>query len=122
MRRLRVRAEREAPAESGLQAPQTSGRVAYYSSPYRKVSVRKGWLSTPASSHRQDCAPWTSVSLARSRASSFGNPEMAAIGPEARGDTRGQLLAPSVTASAQMAFPELRADRLYHQPGDDSRP
>jgi hypothetical protein len=31
-----------------------------------------------------------------------------------------RLLAPSVTAWAHMAFPELRADRPYHQPGDDS--
>ena len=31
-------------------------------------------------------------------------------------------VAPSVTTSAHMAFPELTADRLYNQPGDDSRP
>ena len=30
-----------------------------------------------------------------------------------------RLLAPSVTGWAHMAFPELRADRPYHQPGDD---
>jgi hypothetical protein len=35
---------------------------------------------------------------------------------------RGQLLAPSVTASAHTAFPELRADRLYYQPRDEHRP
>jgi hypothetical protein len=35
---------------------------------------------------------------------------------------RCQLLAPSVTAWAHTAFPELRADRPYHLPGDDSRP
>jgi hypothetical protein len=34
---------------------------------------------------------------------------------------RGQLLAPSVTAWTHTAFPELRADRPYHQPDDDSR-
>src|SRR6266567_3876803 len=49
MRRLRVRAERESPAESGRRAPQMSGRAVHYSSPCRKVSVAKGWLSTPAS-------------------------------------------------------------------------
>src|SRR6266567_917180 len=49
MRRLRVRAERESPAESGRRAPQMSGRAVHYSSPCRKGSVRKGWLSTPAS-------------------------------------------------------------------------
>jgi hypothetical protein len=32
------------------------------------------------------------------------------------------LLAPSVTTGAHMAFPDLRADRAYHQPGYDSRP
>ena len=31
-------------------------------------------------------------------------------------------MAPSVTARAHMAFPELRADRPYHQPRDDSCP
>jgi Lipocalin-like domain len=31
-------------------------------------------------------------------------------------------VAPSVTPWAHTAFPELRADRPYHQPGDDSRP
>ena len=34
---------------------------------------------------------------------------------------RGPLVAPSVTAWAHTAFPELGADRPYHQPGDDSR-
>jgi hypothetical protein len=33
-----------------------------------------------------------------------------------------RLLAPSVTASAHGAIPELRADWPWHQPGDDSRP
>jgi hypothetical protein len=37
-------------------------------------------------------------------------------------DLEGLLLAPSVTAVADTAFPQLRADRPYHQPGDDSRP
>jgi hypothetical protein len=32
------------------------------------------------------------------------------------------LLAPSVIAGAHMAFPELRADRPYQQPADDSYP
>jgi hypothetical protein len=32
------------------------------------------------------------------------------------------LLAPSLTAWAHTAFPELKADRPYHRPGDDSRP
>ena len=32
------------------------------------------------------------------------------------------VMAPSVTALAHRAFPELRADRPYHQPADDSRP
>ena len=31
-------------------------------------------------------------------------------------------VAPSVTAAAHTAFPELRADRPHHQRGDDSRP
>src|SRR5271166_5853133 len=31
------------------------------------------------------------------------------------------LLAPSVTVWAHTVFPELRADRPYHQPGEDSR-
>jgi hypothetical protein len=31
-------------------------------------------------------------------------------------------MAPSVTAGAHRAFPELRADRPQHRPGDDSRP
>jgi hypothetical protein len=35
---------------------------------------------------------------------------------------RCQLLAPSVTASTDTAFPELGVDRPYHQPGHDSRP
>jgi hypothetical protein len=34
----------------------------------------------------------------------------------------GRLMAPSVTAWAHTRFPELRADRPYHRPGDDSRP
>src|SRR5689334_5728403 len=42
MRRPRVRAGRESPAESDLQAPQTSGRAGHYSSPYRKVLVGRG--------------------------------------------------------------------------------
>jgi hypothetical protein len=33
-----------------------------------------------------------------------------------------QLLALSVNCRAHTAFPELRADRQYHQSGDDSRP
>jgi len=33
-----------------------------------------------------------------------------------------RLLAPNVTGWAHMAFPELRADRPYRQPGDDSCP
>src|SRR3984893_9868286 len=32
-----------------------------------------------------------------------------------------RLVAPSVTARIHMAFPELSADRPYHQHGDDSR-
>jgi hypothetical protein len=36
--------------------------------------------------------------------------------------SRCRELAPSVTAGAHTAFPELRADRPYRQPGDDSRP
>ena len=35
---------------------------------------------------------------------------------------KGPDLAPSVTAGAHTAFPELGADRPYHQPVDDSRP
>jgi hypothetical protein len=31
-------------------------------------------------------------------------------------------VAPNVTAWAHIAFPELRADRLYHQSGDDKPP
>ena len=34
---------------------------------------------------------------------------------------RCPFVAPSVTAGAHTAFPELRADRPYHQPGADSR-
>jgi predicted ATPase len=41
---------------------------------------------------------------------------------QAQSEEALQLMAPSVTAWAHTAFPELRTDRPYHQPGDDSRP
>jgi hypothetical protein len=38
------------------------------------------------------------------------------------GRRRKSVKAPSVTVWAHTVFPELRENRLYHHPGDDSRP
>ena len=46
--------------------------------------------------------------------------EMDANRPPAFEPPRCPHVAPSVTAWAHTAFPELKADRSYHQPGDDS--
>src|SRR5271154_396143 len=58
MHRLRVPAGRESPAELGRPTPRMFGRAGCYSSPYGKVFVRKGRLSTPRELPSLNCPTW----------------------------------------------------------------
>jgi NADPH-dependent 2,4-dienoyl-CoA reductase/sulfur reductase-like enzyme len=75
-------------------------------------------LNVPAADLRANCSIPPISSQAQGAASLECPPTFSA--PHRRGDRIGWLIpvmAPSVTAEAQTAFPELRADRPYHQPG-----
>jgi hypothetical protein len=80
-------------------------------------------LNVPAADLRANCSIPPISSQAQGAASLECPPTFSA--PHRRGDRIGWLIpvmAPSVTARACTAFPELRADRPHHQLGDASRP